>query len=101
MHLSGSICHRKAAFLESYFDVLFAANRLLHPGEKRLIAFAVANCKVLPKDFEKDIAAALENRTAALPTLLSEMVEKLRACPLRDANVSTNCIRASSTASEA
>ncbi|MGX8681055.1 MAG: hypothetical protein ACSW74_00200, partial [Spirochaetales bacterium] len=63
---------------ESYFDVLFAANRLLHPGEKRLIAFAVANCKVLPKDFEKDIAAALEDRTAALPTLLSEMVEKLR-----------------------
>ncbi len=87
-----SINHRKAAFLESYFDVLFAANRLLHPGEKRLIAFAVANCKVLPKDFEINIAAALEDRTAALPTLLSEMVEKLRE------SIRTP---ASSTASEA
>ena len=75
-----SLNHRSAAFFESYFDALFAANRLLHPGEKRLIAFALANCRALPQDFEKDIASALMCRDDAIVPLLSEMVEKLRTC---------------------
>ena len=50
-----SIVHRTAAFLESYFDVLFAVNRQTHPGEKRLIELCKKNCKVLPKNFEENL----------------------------------------------
>lgn len=50
-----SVNHRISAFLASYFDIIFAINEMLHPGEKRLIQYANNNCKILPKDFEKNI----------------------------------------------
>jgi len=50
-----SICHRTAAYMESYFDVIFALNEMTHPGEKRLVSICKQQCKLLPKDFEKNI----------------------------------------------
>ena len=50
-----SIVHRTAAFLESYFDVLFALNRQTHPGEKRLIELCRKNCALLPNNFEENL----------------------------------------------
>lgn len=50
-----SINHRTAAFMESYFDVLFALNRLTHPGEKRLVELCKKNCSILPDHFEENI----------------------------------------------
>lgn len=50
-----SINHRISEFLASYFDIIFAVNKQLHPGEKRLISAAIKNCKTLPADFGNQV----------------------------------------------
>ncbi len=50
-----SLNHRTAAFMEAYFDALLALNELTHPGEKRLIPFCKANCRILPRHFEENL----------------------------------------------
>lgn len=59
-----SVQHRSAALLASYFDILFALNRLPHPGEKRLVAFARKHCAKLPDKMEEQIHQLI----AATPT---------------------------------
>ena len=50
-----SINHRISAFLESYFDLLFALNRRTHPGEKRLMQLCRESCPILPDHFEENL----------------------------------------------
>ncbi len=50
-----SINHRTAAFLETYFDMLFALNRKTHPGEKRLMQLCREQCEILPDSFEENL----------------------------------------------
>lgn len=52
--------HRVAALLASYFDVLFALNRELHPGEKRLVKLALEHCALLPREMAADVQAVLQ-----------------------------------------
>lgn len=56
-----SVNHRISAFLETYFDVLFAVNRKTHPGEKRLIPLCIELCPILPENFEKHINGLLSH----------------------------------------
>ncbi len=73
-----SINHRIAAFLASYFDIIFAQNELLHPGEKRLVKFALNNCKILPRDFERNVEKLLtQSKENTLP-ILDDMIIALR-----------------------
>ncbi|MBK8048080.1 MAG: DUF4037 domain-containing protein [Anaerolineales bacterium] len=75
-----SINHRVAALLASYFDILLAANRLLHPGEKRMIDFAVHNCSMLPANFEADLEAVLllsAAQVSELPKRVTALLDQL------------------------
>ena len=71
--------HRIAAFLASYFDVIFAVNELLHPGEKRLIKYAKDNCKILPKEFEENINKLLVQPNSETLNIISSMIEDIRS----------------------
>ena len=54
-----SVNHRVAALLASYFDILFAVNRVPNPGEKRVITQAERLCSILPEDMAQDVDALL------------------------------------------
>lgn len=75
-----SVNHRTAAYMESYFDVIFAANKLLHPGEKRLVRYALDNCKILPEDFEENINKLFNQPNPDTMLILSDMTQKLKKC---------------------
>ncbi len=68
-----SVNHRVAALLASYFDVVFAANGVLHPGEKRLLEQAGRLCASLPQKMAAQVTAVLQ--TAGLPG--NAVVEKI------------------------
>ena len=56
-----SVNHRTAAFLESYFDIIFAMNKLTHPGEKRMVRYAKEQTEILPADFEENLDKLFKN----------------------------------------
>lgn len=73
-----SVNHRVSAFLASYFDVIFAINKLLHPGEKRLLGYAKKHCKILPNDFEINVLKLLEQPNEKTLQILDKIIENLR-----------------------
>jgi hypothetical protein len=60
-----SLNHRVAAMLASYFDAIFALNRVLHPGEKRLMEWTQAHCTQTPAGMADQIAALLQAACSA------------------------------------
>ena len=73
-----SINHRIAAFMASYFDIIFANNALLHPGEKKLVEYALEHCKILPVNFEENINKLLTQPNNQTLEILDEMVSNLK-----------------------
>jgi hypothetical protein len=78
-----SVNHRVAAFLASWFDVLFALNRVPHPGEKRLVEIAELECPSAPAGFAGSVralvAAIPRGDAAALAAKLTDGLDALLA----------------------
>lgn len=75
-----SMNHRTAAFMESYFDIIFALNEQTHPGEKRLIQLCRKNCPVLPEHFEDNLNRLFEDlyvRCDAVADDVNRIIEEL------------------------
>lgn len=75
-----SVNHRLAALFASYFDIIFAVSRQLHPGEKRLVELALKNCNSLPANMETDIRSILLTTTAnfsGLPGRVARLLDRL------------------------
>jgi len=68
-----SINHRVAALLASYFDVLFALNRLPHPGEKRLVQIAAQKCAWVPEAMAENVNHILRDSASGDPRLMDEV----------------------------
>ena len=71
-----SINHRVAALLASYFDILFALNRLPHPGEKWLLKAASERCAKVPREMVNQVENLLRAAVATDRSLI-EWIEVL------------------------
>jgi hypothetical protein len=78
-----AINHRVAALLACVFDVVFAANRQPHPGEKRLLAWVARSCPIKPRAFEACVNAVLiaavneKNLSGAVKELIDGLEDML------------------------
>jgi predicted nucleotidyltransferase len=75
-----SVNHRVAALLASYFDIIFAVNRVPHPGEKRLLQLTPRLCKVIPTNMVIQVERLLKESSTAdgrLIETINELIDGL------------------------
>jgi len=70
-----SLNHRTAAWVASYLDIVFAANSVLHPGEKRAVEAATRECARLPEGMPNDLAEVLQTSTPL--AIIDRMLDQL------------------------
>ncbi|MGN0476559.1 MAG: DUF4037 domain-containing protein [Ruminococcus sp.] len=76
-----AVNHRVAAFMESYFEIIFAMNKMTHPGEKRQVEYAKKYGKILPCRFEENISdlyKVLFTDFSKAEEIINQMYEELK-----------------------
>ena len=74
-----SVNHRVTELLASYFDVLFALNRVLHPGEKRLLELASERCAKVPANMQTQVRKMIQATSKGDQALMGEIDELISA----------------------
>ena len=81
-----SVNHRLAALFASFFDILFALNEVLNPGEKKILRFVKSECTLVPDDLDVQVTNILQlagvgdmNLLTALESLLDNLDNLLKA----------------------
>jgi hypothetical protein len=85
-----AVNHRVAALLASCFDIVFALNRVPHPGEKRLLVAVAGRCPVRPAQFEDEVRSVLAGAGTMDPALtaaVGRLVDGLEALAAGDPNL--------------
>lgn len=74
-----SVNHRVAAFLASYFDIIFALNEMTHPGEKRMQRICSQECSILPHHFDENLNRLFEGMFRKnISPVIGDMVEEIK-----------------------
>lgn len=68
-----SVNHRIAAFFASYFDIIFAVNEFLHPGEKKILKVIRDNNLKAPIHMEENVLNILKYSAGSTGELLREI----------------------------
>jgi len=68
---SVSVNHRLTELLASYFDVVFAVNRVLHPGEKRLLELVPEHCAKTPANMQAQVERVLRASASGQQVLIA------------------------------
>ena len=72
-----SVNHRLAAFIASYFDILFAINEIPHPGEKKLLDIVENQCKIKPDNFKENLDKVFIEGNDKILKILDIIVDNL------------------------
>lgn len=68
-----SVNHRLAALFESYFDVLYALNKVMNPGEKKVLPYVLKTCTQKPQNLQKQVEDMLQSAANGDKKLLEQL----------------------------